>query len=181
MTRAWLACAALPLALWGCARSNEAAATEVPPDGSVPSGPATALAAAVTEPGPRAELVREQPLSPLARRALRRMMVRHGEDMESLLWATLMLDFDTASVLASDMAAEPRIARPRPEDSDTLNVAFPGAFFDYQDQLARRQQALAEAARGRDEAALGRTFGALAETCVGCHALYVRMPITDAP
>jgi cytochrome c556 len=128
-------------------------------------------------PNPRPELVREQPLPPLARRSLRHVMIRHGEDMESLLWAALMLDYDTASVLASDMVAEPRIARPSPGDADTLNVAFPAAFFAYQDRLAAAQRALADAARARDDAALARAYGTLAETCIGCHAVYVRAPM----
>ncbi len=124
----------------------------------------------------------ERPLPHLAPRALlpqimqdtlSARMGRHGEVMSFLLQDVVLLQYESAEELAETLAEEPQLGRPHPSDHTSLNALLPPSFFVYQDRLKERAQALAEAARTRDDGRLGRAFGALTETCVGCHSAYL--------
>ena len=135
-----------------------------------------AAAAAAPDAGARdagaTELAAPDSLPPLARVLLRGRMRRHGDDMETLLRAVLLLQRPRIAELASQLADEPSLARPG-DGSDTLNAALPPHFFQLEAQLHEQAGALAEAARGSaDEAALAQRFGQLMETCVHCHQAY---------
>ena len=134
-----------------------------------------AMPAALPEPPPTVRLQRRQPLGGVARSVLKKRMERHGKDMEALLAATLALEYDEVIANGTRIADEPRLARPGPS-TDTVNALFPEAFFGFQDALHDQAVKLVAAARLRDDAAVAEGFGHLAASCVGCHAVYLRMP-----
>lgn len=100
-------------------------------------------------------------------------MMRHGEEMTALMLHVLLLDYDVAGLLASDLAREPKLGRPAPTEKGTLNALLPAKFFVYQDQLESSAAALALAAEAKDDRKLVDAFGAVARSCVGCHSTYL--------
>jgi hypothetical protein len=134
-----------------------------------------AMPAALPEPAPTVRLQRRQPLGGVARSMLKKRMERHGKDMEALLAATLALEYDEIIANGARIAEEPRLARPGPA-SDTANALFPEAFFGFQDALHDQAAKVVLAAKAHDDSAVAESFGHLTATCVGCHAVYLRMP-----
>jgi cytochrome c556 len=111
-----------------------------------------------------------------ARNLLAERMQRHGAAMTDMVWAALFLDYESATDIAQEIAGEPRLARPLSRDASELNAVLPEAFFELQDELATRAAALAEVAPRRDPAALSAALGQLTDTCMRCHATYLREP-----
>ena len=106
---------------------------------------------------------------------LRPRMVRHGDDVTDLMWAVLLLDRAQTHALAERVVAEPRLARAHGlHELDTVNAALPPGFFVLQDELVTRAKAVAAASRQADDRVLSKAFGQLMETCVACHAAYLR-------
>lgn len=108
-----------------------------------------------------------------AREMLAARMRRHGEEMMFLVVSVLILSYDSAESMALEIAAEPKIGRPGAGESGTINALLPSRFFEFQDELRDRADAVADAARAKDHTRLVRAYGQLAETCVGCHAAYM--------
>jgi hypothetical protein len=102
-------------------------------------------------------------------------MQRHGDDMEELLWAVLLLSRDAAADIAEDMASEPRVAPPT-ADMDLANSRVPPRFLALQQQLFVQTRALRDAAARSDDPAMAEAFGALSSTCVQCHTAYLGRP-----
>jgi cytochrome c556 len=113
------------------------------------------------------------PLSMTARALIHQKMANHAKQMTELVWAVIFLDFDQAARQADAIATEPRFARPASGDATELNTALPPRFFELQDQLRQRAQLLEAVARTRDASAVAKSYGALAESCVSCHAVYL--------
>ncbi len=107
-----------------------------------------------------------------ARELLVDRMKDHRADMSALTFAVVLLDKANAERLARAIAQSPRIARPT-DAPDELNSLLPPRFFELQDQLRRRAEDLATAAKSGDDAAMAKAYGALSETCVACHATYL--------
>ncbi len=107
-------------------------------------------------------------------------MERHGNDMTSLAWHVIILDYDAVRSIAEDIAAEPRIARPEGAAADTLNTQLPPVFFDVQDDLLVHARRLADAAGARDDAAMADALGDLSATCVRCHHAFLN-PTSPVP
>jgi hypothetical protein len=107
---------------------------------------------------------------------LSRKMERHGDQLTMLMVSVVLLSYDAAELFAEEMAREPKLSRPGPDDAGTLNALLPKEFFTHQDTLIERANALGRAARARDDQALVQAFGALAQTCVACHAAYLNDP-----
>jgi cytochrome c556 len=144
------------------------------------------VAACAAEPAPRPQpeppglrIERRQPLTGTARSLLKKRMARHGKDMEALLSALLGLDYDETVVVAGRIADEPRLSRPG-DATDTANALFPERFFVFQDALHVEAARLVAAARAHDDGDLAESFGRVSATCVGCHAVYLRMPATES-
>ena len=134
----------------------------------------TGQASQAADAGPESkELGARESLPAPVRGALSARMGRHGEQLTYLLADVVLLDFESAEQLGEDIAAEPPLARPLPGDKESLNAMLPNAFFEYQDQLKVRAARLGRAAKAKDRVDLVAAFGALAETCVGCHAAYL--------
>lgn len=112
-------------------------------------------------------------LSPLARQLLKKKMQRHGADMTALSTSVILLHRDRARLLATDIANEPRLARPIAGGEDDLNTALPERFFVLQDEARVRAKAVAEAAGRNDNKELAATFGRLTQTCVECHSAFL--------
>jgi Cytochrome C' len=100
-------------------------------------------------------------------------MQRHGEEMMLLLVSVMTLSHEDTQSLAEEVATEPRLGRPSPGETDTLNARLPPRFFELQDQLRERANAVAAAAKAGDDGRIVRAFGQLAETCVSCHTVYL--------
>jgi hypothetical protein len=125
---------------------------------------------------PDRALKRTEPLPDLARDLLRTTMVSHGENMENLMWATMMLDYESTGTLAEWIGTRPRLARAGEGQEDTLNAALPEQFFAYQEELRTSARALAKAAAARDDAAMASSYARMTATCISCHSLYLRLP-----
>jgi hypothetical protein len=123
----------------------------------------------------RPTLDRAEPFPVLARKALEKYMLDHGEDMDTLLWSALMLDYELIVNRAERMANRPRLSRPS-DDINTLNAFLPARFFELQDQMSAAVVDMARAGRVKDDAAIGKSYARMAETCIACHSLYLRAP-----
>lgn len=163
-------------ALAGCAEKESAPATSSAAPAAKKNGAPEASGDRAPAVTPSRELKRREPLPELARDVLRTTMVSHGENMENLQWATLMLDYESIETLAGWIGTRPRLARATAGQEDTLNYALPDEFFAFQDQLRESAQALARGAEARDDAAIADAYGRMTQTCIGCHSLYLRLP-----
>lgn len=112
-------------------------------------------------------------LPPLARSVLHNRMQRHGRDQARLVTAVTLIQRDVVASIADDIAAEPRLVRPRSEGADELNSALPERFFVLQDALRLRAKDLSGAAKAKDDVALAKAFGQMVEICVSCHSTYL--------
>lgn len=108
----------------------------------------------------------------MVRGLLHRRMEGHGRDQARLVTAVTLLEREKVKAIADDLAAEPKLVRPRVGARDELNSALPERFFVLQDALQQRARALAEAAEKKDDVALAKSFGQLVETCVTCHSVF---------
>lgn len=146
--------------------------------------------AAKTQEAPRAartlHLAEPKDFPAAARQALAQRMSQHADQLEWVLSAALMLNYDLAARSATNLADDPKLAPPPPGDLDTLNAALPKRFFVLQAQLAKKARAVATAAKAKDDVKLSQAVGKLTETCVACHSAYLYGPAgsngeTEAP
>ena len=151
--------------------NGEQGGTTVTPTANTPS-PATTKPPPPTSDKARSRLKRK-PLPKIARKILTRDMQEHGEAMESLLWAALMLDYESVQLLATSLANAPRIAKPSQGDQ-TLNEVFPQRYFELQEQKFRLVVALSAAAKAKDDTAIANQYAELAKTCVNCHSVFLQ-------
>jgi hypothetical protein len=158
--------------LLACVGSSTAAKPKVANPAQSPTPAAAVPMAAVTMPTTKALPERKE--LPLAvRETLGRRMERHGGELVFLLSSVVLLRYEEAEELAQMIVDEPKLGRPVPGDDASLNALLPSGFFVYQDALSERAKELVTAAREQDDAKLSKTFGALSETCVGCHSAYL--------
>jgi len=112
-------------------------------------------------------------LSEPVRRAIAQRMVNHAVDLTDLLKAVVILDHDAVVDRVRAIHEEPKLSRPPPHETDTLNAAIPKHFFELQDDLIKKTAAVEEAAKTHDDVKMGKAFGQLAESCVTCHRVYL--------
>lgn len=93
--------------------------------------------------------------------------------MMLLMASVVLLSHDGAELLANQIAAEPKLARPARGELDTLNALLPIQFFELQDEVRERAAVVVAAAKARDNDRLVKAYGQLAETCVSCHSVYL--------
>jgi cytochrome c556 len=127
----------------------------------------------------RPKLIRAEPLPQIARAALRKRMQSHGDDTENLLWAALMLDFESTEGIAAMISKAPTLARPHQDDLDTINAMLPPQFFDLQEQLDTAISNLRTAAKAKDGEAVATQYGKTVETCIACHSLFLQFPTPE--
>ena len=177
------ASAALAPVAPGSVAPGSVAPDSVAPDSVAPSSvaPASVAPASVAPASVAPDSVAPLPEGPpgelptLVRKLLDGRMLRHGTDLGSLHNAMQAGDYAAVALHARNIADEPRIARPLPDD-DTLNQTIPAEFFDVQDRLHDRAEALAAAAAARDSLRMRTAYEALGSTCARCHQLWFPMP-----
>jgi len=142
------------------------------------AGAAEKLPEALREdaPAPPPRMRQPEHLPAAARMLLLERMGNHRQDVSALQAAVIFLEHEAVEALAERLAREPRLAPPGPGGADELNSLVPPRFFELQDELRAKARRLGEAARAGDDAAIARAYGSLAETCVECHAVYLRPP-----
>ncbi len=145
---------------------------------TTPSGVASPTRTSV-EKSETPNLVRAEPLPQVARAALRKRMQNHGDDTENLLWAALMLDFESTDGIAKMISKAPTLTRPGEGDLDTINAMLPAQFFDLQDQLDAAILGLQAAAQAKDGNAVALQYGKSVETCITCHSLFLQFPVPE--
>jgi len=92
--------------------------------------------------------------------------------MGALLESALMLDYPAAERAASVIAGSTPVPRAIYRNAGE-DPHLPGEFHQYERQLRQRAKRLARAAREQNSRAVARAYGAMTETCVSCHALFV--------
>lgn len=110
-------------------------------------------------------------LSPATRRTIRAKMGRHEARMSELVWAVMLLDYPLAERTARAIADAPPPLAPSRE----LEQLTPD-FFAEQDMLRQRAARLAAAARDRNDLEMNAAYLQVAQTCIDCHAAYLRPP-----
>ena len=137
------------------------------------ANPAPVAAPAPSPAAPIASMPDPAWLPSEAREMLVSRMERHGEEMMLMLVSVMTLQHEDTELLAEHVASEPRLGRPAPNERDTINALLPARFFELQDQLLLRANALSTAAKSKDDARVVHAYGQLAETCVACHSVYL--------
>jgi cytochrome c556 len=113
-----------------------------------------------------------EPLSPVVQALLKQRMVSHSSDMNDLVSAIMLLDYQRIADRAEKIASDANLSRPISGDATELNASLPEKFFVYQDRVKFEARGLMEAAGAADPYQVASKYGRLAETCVGCHADY---------
>ena len=164
--------ALLSLALPGCKDSKPAQ----PPTTPTLAPAQRPMVGAEEAQSARPKLVRAEPLPKVACLALRKRMLSHGDNTENLLWAALMLDFESTDGIAAMISKGPNLARPQPDDLQSINAMLPPEFFTLQEQLDTAIDGLRAAAKAKDGAAVAAQYGKAVETCISCHSLFLQFP-----
>jgi hypothetical protein len=174
---------AILVAAFGCNQKKKEGSAETAAKVEPAGKPAPTAVAPAEEPPSqqkqrpeRPHLKRGQPLPAPVRTALRQIMTDHGDDMESLLWSALMLDYESTEAIADRMVSSPSFSRPGPGSEGTLNEHMPAAFFELQDELEKATANLRKAANEKDDAAMASEYSNVARTCISCHSLYLKVP-----
>jgi cytochrome c556 len=101
-------------------------------------------------------------------------MKTHGEQMQQLSVATVLLRYGEIQRLAGRVADQPALGRPEKAGAGDVNAEVPEQFFLMQDNLRRSAKALAAAAAKEDDAGIARGFGDVSTSCISCHAQFLR-------
>lgn len=124
--------------------------------------------------GKSRDIERAKPLPREARDILRSRMERHAVAMDQLMWASVVLDYDSIRSAAEDIAKSPPIARPGSGPQNPLNALLPERYFQLQDELYTQTDNLMRAATAHDDMAIADAFSELSGTCMSCHSVYLR-------
>jgi len=111
-----------------------------------------------------------------AREKIRESMKAHGDDMTVLMWSIIFLDVDGSAEFARVIKDQPWLERPADPTSVPEDERVPEAIYKYQEEIKSRADTLAAMADGSNKlnaAGLADAFGAVARTCVACHAAYL--------
>lgn len=101
-----------------------------------------------------------------AREQVRASMFAHGQNMEALLWSSLMLQYGTTKRISDWLAAQAAI---EPENAASL----PSGFLEIRRELRESAELLSAAAAKSDGEGVAAAYGQLSEVCVRCHARYL--------
>jgi hypothetical protein len=160
--------------LAACDRSGGRTAprSDAPPTAAPSARPVAARPAAPSPPP-------ADPLTVTAQIGLRSRMFHHGDTLENLLWASLMLDRTQVPELAHLLEDEvwsvdsPMAGDPSPDDDGPRDDGLPPRYRLLEDRLVRATRTLAATAARGDREAMAGAFAGVAEACVHCHALYL--------
>ncbi|HEY4183516.1 MAG TPA: cytochrome c [Polyangia bacterium] len=118
------------------------------------------------------QLATPERIPPAARAVIASKMRHHAEQLPTLVSRTVVLDYDGVARVAGEIFDEPRLARPL--TGDELNGLLPERFFALQDELHAGARRVVEAAARHDSQRMAVAFGALTQTCIACHDVYLR-------
>ena len=131
-----------------------------------PQDPAPVAVSPRTKPGDAGNT--SDPLPKPTRDSLRAQMFEHGQNMDNLLWAAMMLDYERMRKIAEWIIERSDSATLRSSSPD-----IPHTFFALRDQLGDSAQRLREAALARNDTGIASSYGDLAESCIRCHSKYL--------
>ena len=120
-------------------------------------------------------LTRDKPLKQDAIDVLAGAMDRHGSNMTDLVWAATTLDYGSVAQIAYWLSLDVGVPKPLPGSS----TPFPPLFFELQEQMHVTAEDLSLAAREEDPSRVAEHYGALVQSCIQCHALYLDLPGQD--
>jgi len=105
-----------------------------------------------------------------ARDIIAQRMGDHGADMKALLWGVLFFDDGVIRRVAADMGTREQVGA-----TNDLEGILPDEFFVLEAQLGAQAKAMVRLASAPEPNAmvLARAYGALTETCVACHGVYL--------
>ncbi|MBL4635307.1 MAG: cytochrome c [Kofleriaceae bacterium] len=124
----------------------------------------------------RVKLTRAKPLPMEVTSALKSSMLDHGDDMENLLWSTLMLDYESTSAMVDKKALAPMLSEVNTGGEGTVNRLLPSKFFSLQAELRESLGRLKSAADSKNDTELAAEYGKVAESCIRCHSVYLNLP-----
>lgn len=101
-------------------------------------------------------------------------MGSHGQVMENLVRAVVLLDRPTIRQLAGRIADEEVVVHAGRSVHEPLPLALPREFFLEQTKLVVAARDLAAAAGKDDDRVLADRFAAMTGACVACHSAYLR-------
>ena len=104
-----------------------------------------------------------------ARALLKQKMKSHAKEAEKLSVAVATVRLSEVQRLARDISLEPRL-----DPAAGAAVKLPPRFFELQDELKKRSEALVEAAKADEMSGTLEKYGQLVETCMACHAAFIQ-------
>lgn len=140
------------------------------------SGNGSTTAANSAKPARSKEMATSTYLPAKAREKIREAMKAHGDDMTVLMWSIIFLDVDGSAEFARVIKDQPWLERPADPMAVPEDERVPEAIYAYQDEIKQRAEVLAEMAESSSKmnaSGLADAFGAVARTCVACHAAYL--------
>lgn len=118
-------------------------------------------------------LVASRELNATVRMLLHDRMGRHASTAERLWQSYLAVDYTAIAANAAELADEPGLRQPAPdEDPALLNNTIPADFFLYQADLERGALALSRAAADADATRVVAAFQQTTASCFACHFHY---------
>ncbi len=102
-----------------------------------------------------------------ARALLEQKMKNHATEAEKLSLAVATVRLAEVQRLAKDISLEPRL-----DPAAGAAVKLPARFFELQDELKKRAEALSNAAAQNEQSGTLERYGQLIENCMACHAAF---------
>lgn len=98
---------------------------------------------------------------------LKSKMKNHAKEMKDLSIAVSTVDLEKTARLSQEIAAEPRL-----DPAVGQATRLPVRFFELQDELRTRAQAVSDAAKANEMTGTHERYTALVENCMACHAAF---------
>jgi hypothetical protein len=121
-----------------------------------------------------------QELPNVMRPGLRAAMGRHAEHASALTRAAALGLHEETVAHATSLLEEPKLARPLPDSTGTLNEELPPKLFEIDDAFRSALVGLREAANARDDELTITRFASVLRTCRDCHRSFAKPPDTPA-
>ena len=106
-------------------------------------------------------------ISEEVRTFLKLKMKDHARQMQDLSIAVAVVNLGGVQRLAQDIANQPRL-----DPSTGAAAKLPARFFELQDELRKRAQALSDTGKANEMSGSLEKFGQVVETCMSCHAAF---------
>jgi hypothetical protein len=124
---------------------------------------------AVKKPAPKPD----ERLPAVARELVLGKMRAHRVDTALLLRSVVMLDRQSAALIAREIADDVQLARPTRQDAGQVNSLIPPRFFELQEALRDEATSLVRVLETGSDAAVAESYGRVVSSCVACHTTYL--------